>query len=199
MGRLLLSPTTHFSRPMDVYDFDNTLYRGDSTVDFTLHCLWRYQRTLPTLPATALAAIRWKRGRIAKTDFKDALYKYLVAVPDVEAEVARFWETHEARIAGPCSPREGDLVISASPEFLLRDVCARRGWRLMASPVDPRTGSVTGQNCSGDEKVRRFRAAFPDAAVERFFSDSLNDAPMARLAEHAFLVKRGRLLDWPTP
>ena len=181
---------------MDIYDFDNTLYRGDSTVDFTLHCLWRYQRTLTTLPATARAALRWKRGVIAKTDFKDALYKYLAAVPDIEGEVARFWETHEARIGGPCNPREGDLIISASPEFLLKDVCARRGWQLMASPVDPHTGCVTGQNCSGDEKVRRFRKVFSDAEIDAFYSDSFSDAPMANIASSAFLVDDDILIPW---
>jgi len=188
---------------MDVYDFDNTLYQGDSTAHFTLHCLWRYQRTLTTLPGTAAAVLRWKRGIITKTDFKDTLYRYLLYVPNIEEEVARFWQTHEQRIIaldgpnGPCSPREGDLIISASPEFLLHDVCAKRGWELMASPVDPHTGHVTGPNCSGEEKVSRFRAAYPDATVERFFSDSLNDTPMARLAEQPFLVKHGQLSPWP--
>ena len=183
---------------MDVYDFDKTLYRGDSTADFTLHCLWYYQRTLTTLPGTAAAVIRWKRGQITKTDFKDTLYRYLPLVPDIEAEVARFWSSHEARIGGPCNPQPGDLVISASPEFLLRDVCAKRGWQLLASPVNSQTGRVTGQNCSGEEKVRRFREAYPDASVERFFSDSRNDTPMARLADQAFLVDvfKGTVRPW---
>ena len=173
---------------MDVYDFDKTLYRGDSTAHFTLHCLWLYQRTLTTLPQTAAAALRWKRGLITKTDFKDALYRYLPFVPDVAAEVERFWKTHEAGIGGPCTPRPGDLIISASPDFLLRGVCEKRGWQLLASPVDPQTGHVTGPNCSGAEKVRRFREAFPDATVERFYSDSHNDTPMASIADEAFLV-----------
>lgn len=183
---------------MDVYDFDKTLYRGDSTADFTLHCLWYYQRTLTTLPGTAAAVIRWKRGQITKTDFKDALYRYLPFVPDIAAEVARFWSSHEARIGGPCDPQPGDLVISASPEFLLRDVCARRGWQLLASPVDPQTGRVMGPNCSGEEKVRRFREAYPEASVGRFFSDSRNDTPMARLADQAFFVDvfKGTVRPW---
>ena len=184
---------------MDVYDFDKTLYHGDSTAHFTLHCLWRYQRTLLTLPGTAAAVAKWKRGIITKTDFKDALYRYLPYIPDIEEEVARFWELHEDGIGGPCNPKAGDLVISASPQFLLRDVCARRRWLLMASPVDPHTGHVLGPNCSGEEKVRRFRAAFPNATIEHFYSDSLNDTPMAMQAEEAYLVniRKGTLTPWP--
>ena len=185
---------------MDVYDFDKTICRGDSTARFTLHCLWRYQRALLTLPGTAATFARWKRGAATKTDFKDALYRYLPCIPDIEAEVARFWEKNERDIGGPCTPQPGDLVISASPEFLLRDVCARHGWALLASPVDPRTGHVLGPNCSGAEKVRRFREAYPDATIENFYSDSLNDTPLAELAEHAYLVNipKGTLTPWPT-
>ena len=184
---------------MDVYDFDNTLYRGDSTVGFTLHCAWFFQRTLPTFPKTALAAVRLGLGRADKTAFKSTLYRFIPHVPDIEGEVTRFWSTHEHRIGGPCSPQEGDLVISASSEFLLRDVCAKRGWRLIASQVDPQTGACLGPNCSGDEKVRRFHEAYPDATVERFFSDSLNDTPLACIAQEAYLVdiRKGTLTPWP--
>ena len=55
----------------------------------------------------------------------------------------------------------------------------------------------TGKNCDGAEKVRAFEAAFPGARVERFYSDSLHDTPMAMRAETAFLVKGERLEPWP--
>ena len=188
-----------YNNRMDVYDFDNTLYRGDSTVGFTLHCAWLFQRTLPTFPKTALAAIRLGIGSADKTEFKSTLYRFLPYIPDIESEVARFWSTHEHRICGPCEPKEGDLVISASAEFVLNDICTQRGWNLIASQVDPHTGTCLGLNCSGAEKVRRLREAYQDVAVERFFSDSLNDTPLARIAQEAYLVNiwKGTLTPWP--
>ena len=102
-------------------------------------------------------------------------------------------------MASSCSPAPGDLVISASPDFLLREVCERRGLALIASRVDPSTGIYEGRNCNGQEKVARFRELYPDTPVHRFFSDSLGDTPMARLAEEAWLVDigRGTLAPWP--
>jgi hypothetical protein len=133
---------------------------------------------------------------IDKTRFKRSLYRFLRLVPDVEREVERFWSARERLIAGPCSPKPGDLVISAGPEFLMRGVCAARGLELIGSQVDPHTGRVLGPNCSGAEKVTRFRAVYPDATIDRFYSDSHNDDPLAALAHEAWFVRDGKLIAW---
>ena len=158
----------------------------------------RYPRVALTLPRTGIAAVAcFGAHDIDKTRFKGVLYRFLNAIPDVENEVEQFWQSHEKRISGPCNPQPGDLVISASPDFLLRDVCERRGLELIASQVDPHTGRTLGRNCSNDEKVVRFRKQFPDAEIDNFYSDSRNDDPLASMARHAFLVKDGALQPWP--
>ena len=177
---------------MDVYDFDGTLYQGDSTRDFLFWCLRRYPRIAVTLPRSGAFAVACYRFRLVeKTRFKAALYRFLTFVPDIEREVERFWVS--------CSPNPGDLVISAGPEFLLRGVCEQRGLELVASRVDPHTGRVLGPNCSNAEKVVRFRQQFGDMPIERFYSDSRNDDPLAKIAREAFLVdaSRGFMQPWP--
>ena len=182
---------------MDVYDFDGTLYWGDSTADFLKWCVKRHPRIVRTLPRTGIAAAACLGLHVIdKTQFKGALYRFLPLVPDIETEVKRFWQMHEHRITGPCAPQPGDLVISASPEFLLRDVCAKRGLSLIASQVDPHTGYTLGPNCSNAEKISRFRELFPNERIKRFYSDSHNDDPLAELAEEAFMVKDGKLIPW---
>ena len=65
---------------MDVYDFDGTLYRGDSTADFVRWCARRYPRVVTTLPITALAAGACLGVHVIdKTRFKAALYRFLEA------------------------------------------------------------------------------------------------------------------------
>ena len=185
---------------MDVYDFDGTLYRGDSTRDFLTWCARRYPGVVLTLPRSGVAAAACLGlHAIDKTRFKRVLYRFLRRVPDVEREVERFWTAHEQLIGGPCSPTRGDLVISAGPEFLLRGVCAARGLELVASQVDPHTGAVLGPNCSGAEKVVRFRERYGNEPIEHFYSDSHNDDPLAELAQEAWLVDipRNCIQPWP--
>lgn len=89
-----------------------------------------------------------------------------------------------------------DLVISASPEFLIGEVCRRLGIAWIASPVNPATGKLEGPNCRGEEKVRRFQEEYPEAEIECFYSDSPSDIFMAREAQKAFLVKKDRIQEW---
>lgn len=186
--------------PMDVYDFDGTLYRGDSTRDFILWCARRHPRAALTLPRAGVATVAcFGLHLIDKTAFKSALYRFLKFVPDIERELALFWQAHEKNIGGPCHAKPGDLVISASAEFLLGGMCEKRGLALIASQVDMHTGEILGPNCSNEEKVRRFRERYPGATVDRFYSDSLNDAPMAALAREAYMVDipRNTVAPWP--
>lgn len=183
---------------MNVYDFDGTLYRGNSTTDFFLRSLRRRPALLRFAPKQLAALCLFLLGRIDKTEAKQRFYCFLSAL-DAEAEVAQFWQTHEKKLFAwyPPLQRADDLVISASPEFLLRPICEKMGiTALLASLVDPKTGQYSGKNCSGKEKVRRFREAYGDAAAEAFYSDSLHDTPMAELAENAYLIRDGKPVPW---
>ncbi len=184
---------------MNTYDFDKTIYNGDSTVDFFKYCLKRHPGIWPKLPRIGWNGLKFVTGRMEKTAFKEVFYTFLTAVPDIDGEVARFWELHEERLFPYylAQKQATDVIISASPEFLLQPICGKLGVTVMASRVDKHTGKYTGENCWGSEKVLRFRAVYPEAQVEEFYSDSLSDLPMALEAQRAFLVKKdGSLVDW---
>ena len=90
-----------------------------------------------------------------------------------------------------------DVVISASAVDIVRPCCEKLGIKyIMGSPVDMRTGAYSGPNCHGEEKIMRFRAAFPGAEIEEFYSDSHSDDPMARIAKKSFMVKGETLTEW---
>ena len=89
-----------------------------------------------------------------------------------------------------------DLVISASPEFLLKPLEETLHITVIASRVSPIDGKTTGENCYHAEKVRRFREQYPDGTIEEFYSDSYSDEPLALLAEKAYIVDGETLIDW---
>ena len=123
----------------------------------------------------------------------------MAALPEIEAMAEAFWDMHEKDILPwyRAQRRADDVIISASPEFLLLPICRRLGIGcLMASRVDPATGRYTGVNCHGKEKVRRFREKFPRGQIDHFYSDSRSDAPLASIAREAFLVKGEKLQVW---
>ena len=38
---------------------------------------------------------------------------------------------------------------------------------------------------------------YPDAVIDNFYSDSFADAPLAEIAQKAFMVKKDQILPWP--
>jgi phosphatidylglycerophosphatase C len=138
-----------------------------------------------------------RRG--TKTQMKEQFYCYFCAVPDILAETSAFWQHYAPRLIQDWylnRRQPDDVIISASPEFLLVPVCRQLGVHLIASQVDPSTGQYQGLNCHGREKVRRFYEQFPDGEIECFYSDSYSDSPLAELARESFLVKGASLTPW---
>lgn len=184
---------------MNAYDFDKTIYDGDSTADFYLFSLKRHPKILllsPSLLASVTRYYAFKRG--TKTQFKEVMYRFL-RYCDTERDVKDFWDKNQAKIKRFYleQQKKDDVIISASPEFLLQPICKRLGIsHLIASRVDPETGIYSGENCHGKEKVRRFRELFPDAQIEEFYSDSHSDDPLAEIAQKAFIVKGEQLSEW---
>lgn len=183
---------------MNVFDFDGTLYRGDSTWDFFWFCLKRRPSVVRVFPIQIWGTVSYLLGGSDKTRWKERFYSFLRCINDIDAMTEEFWKQNIKKMdEGIISlAKPGDLVISASPEFLLRHPCGRFGFRLIASRVDQATGITTGENCHGQEKVSRFRGEYPHEIVECFYSDSQSDLPMASLAQHAYIVSKGTLSDW---
>lgn len=186
---------------MNVYDFDDTIYHGDSSVDFMLFCLKRHPRLVFYLPFFIFVAVLHKMGRVDKETLKGSFFSFLRLIQHPETEVALFWGQNTCNIASwyLSQKRDDDLVISASPHFLLSPVAERFRFRLIASDVDIRTGTFLGKNCKGAEKVNRFRAMFGhQATIQNFYSDSLSDTPLADIAEKAYWVRKNEIISWPS-
>lgn len=187
---------------MNIYDFDKTVYNGDSTVDFYKFCLKKYPKTRSSVIKTGWYFFMMMLRVYSKTQCKEKFYmSFLPRIPDMEKALEDFWAAHEKNMKKwyvDDKRRPDDIIISASPEFLLRPMCERLGVALLASRVDSATGAYTGRNCRGEEKVRRLREYMPEALeqMEQFYSDSIADTPLARLAQEAYMVKGDELLMW---
>ena len=179
---------------MNIYDFDGTIHKGDSSVAFYLYCLRKRPYIALLLPVQAAAALLHVLGIIDVTAMKRVFYLYFRLI-DAESLLAPFWENDRRNIQSWFADARcgNDVLISASPEFMLAPICRELGiGTLIASRVDPRTGRYTGKNCSGQEKVLRFRELFPDTQPENSYYDRDSDLPVSRLALHGFRIVDGR-------
>ena len=179
------------------YDFDHTIYRGDSTIDFYKFCLKSNPKILLAFPYTLWALFLFIIGIYSKTLFKEVFYRFLTYVTNVDETVEGFWHLHKSKIANwYLEQKADDIIISASPDFLLRPMCNSLGVTLIASIVGNKNGKYDGENCEGEEKVRRFREEIPDCQINRFYSDSLKDTPLSLLAQESYIVSGENCIPW---
>ena len=184
---------------MNVYDFDKTIYDGDSTLDFYLFALKRKPGLIKYLPIQILGFIKYLFGISTKLEFKEKFYYFLNGIDDTDNLIEVFWDEKQSKIKDWYlnSKKDSDLIISASPVFLLEPICKRVEIKhLIASEVNKKTGICEGENCYGEEKVVRLKREFKDATISEFYSDSLSDAPLALLADKRFIVSGTNIVEW---
>lgn len=183
---------------MNVYDFDGTIYNGDSTVDFYIYAFKHNLSLLRFVPKQLTGFILYMLKRIDKTRLKEYFFSFLTAI-NVEELVEDFWDKNQIRIYDWYLEQQkpDDIIISASPEFLLKPICKRLNINyLIASKVNANTGQFTDKNCHGSEKVRRLKAEYSITHIDEFYSDTHSDIPLAKIADKAFLVKKGQIKIW---
>lgn len=183
---------------MNVYDFDKTIYSGDSTINFYKYCVRNKPSVLKYLPIQIMAFFMYFIKIYDKTTMKEKFYTFLQGIDDIDLMVETFWEKNMSKIKSFYleQKKDDDVIISASPEFLLKYPCKELNINLLASRVDKKSGAYDGLNCYGKEKVLRFMEIYKDCVIENFYSDSLSDTPLAEISEKAYIVKGNKISDW---
>lgn len=185
---------------IDVYDFDGTIYDGDSTVDFYFYCLRRKPSLLRHLPRLLLAGVqKLVIPSFDLTAFKSVFFRFVCDI-DAKTFAAEFWAQEKTlqKIGFwfRMTPRDLPLVIaSASPEFMLAPIAEKLDVAtLIGTRVDLMTGKIIGRNCKSSEKIERLHALYGDFSVRSMYTDDTKaDGPLLELADEKYLVTRGEV------
>ena len=181
---------------MNVYDFDETIYDGESSVEFILYYAKTDPKIIKFLPAVFKVFLQYEREKIT---FDDFLNKYAVQLTeyfkensvDFDKLVAKFWDKrmHKIKPFYKEIQKEDDVIITASPEFMMREICSRLGIKhLISTDFDIKTGEIH-KACFREGKIDCFREVFLNAEIDDFYTDSLNDRFLFPLAKRVFMVK----------
>ena len=109
---------------MNIYDFDKTIYDGDSSVDFFKHCLKKNKKCLLILPKFFIYIFLYLIKVVNKEKLKSAYFSFIKYFDNVNDQVYEFWEKNDYKIKKFFikKVRKGDIIVSASPEFLLKPI-----------------------------------------------------------------------------
>ena len=184
---------------MNVYDFDNTLYKGESTVDFAFFMMQHNPKIYTWIPTIFWNLLMYKLCLTEKEQMQRILNEFLKVLIqddyDITEMAQAFWRKNENRLnmALIRRIRPEDVILTASPDFMMNVIGKRLGTgHILCSKVDIPTKTILYLNY-GTNKVRYFRRLYHDTPVSRFFTDSYNDQAMMDLAQRVYLVSNGRV------
>lgn len=183
----------------NLYDFDKTIYDGDSSKDFILFCFKKNKYLFKNIFKFSLNFIKYLIKKITITEFKESVFSFLKDIKDIDQLVSEFWVIHEKNIKKFYLEQktDKDIIISASPEFLLKPIAKKLKVNdLIASDVDKYTGKFKRPNSRGNEKVKLLYQKYPKAIVEVMYSDSMHDKPLLDIAKKSYVVIGNKIIDY---
>ena len=175
---------------MTGYDFDKTIYDGDCFIDFYKYCLIKRPYLILYIPFQILLGIF---TFFYRQYLKQFFASYLIFVYKKDDLIEKFWNKNMSKIKDWYfrQKKDDDIIISASPYFLLKPICNRIGLKnLIATDMDINTGIIKGKNCYGEQKVYAFKEKYPNIKLDAFYSDSKSDLYMIAISQHGYIITK---------
>jgi len=181
---------------VSIYDFDGTVYKGDSSKDYCIYCMIKNPLKIFIALVFITIYVLYLLRIVEKELAKSWLFR---CMDDSEKTVEEFWRlkrkkiisTVESMIREDNNKGEKVLIITASPQFLIngfvKEVCPYVN--VIGTLTKPQAPWVLkSQNCFGDEKVLRFLKwkdqylrQHNTLIVSKIVSDSVHDLPLYQL------------------
>ncbi len=185
---------------MNVFDFDNTIYDGESFVDLFKMMLKKDPSLLHHAPKLAYCILRYKVGRLdmqgVYEKYSPVFEQYVAKMPyDFNELAVEFWDKHFCNIKPIFKEllKEDDAVISASPNVIIAEACRRLGVKnYVGSDIDSQSGEIRFM-CFGKNKIEAFNKAYPNERIECFYTDSIHDKPLMDISDKVFMVKGSKI------
>ena len=184
---------------MNIYDFDNTIYNGDTNKDILLYSFTKHPfKVIKALKETKKLERDYKRGLITFERVKEAMLSFLFEIDDLDGYIEKFVSSHMKNIKPWYLSRKNDydIVISASYELWIIPFCKKLGIRYVLATKTDKEGHIIGKNCKGEEKVKRLASTIPNAQIVTSYSDSESDLPILNLAKTAYVVEGNKLIPY---
>lgn len=174
------------------YDFDKTIYKGDSSTDFFFYMIFSRPYLLLFIPYFLIVFALYGMKILKKKKFKECVFFFVPLYSNIDKIVDKFWAKNANKLMKWYPPQkqdENDVIVSASLLFIIKPVLEMLNIKnYIATNYNVKTGKIYGENCYGEAKVNEFKRVYPKAKLEAFYSDSLSDLPMMKLAKKAYLV-----------
>ena len=197
---------------LSVYDFDKTIYNGETLNDFYRFYLIKKPWKIYTVIFQLWYFLLYVLKIINLEKLKENFLRFLDGenTGELKKLIREFWEKTESKINLWVkdeilkNKKETEILvaISASPTFLIIDRLRLMGFDVVIGTdflfeSTKFHSHITSKNCKNYEKVKRLDKWAEDNNIQydivNFYSDSIADKPLFDLSENKYWIKKGIL------
>lgn len=185
---------------MNAYDFDNTIYDGESIVDFFLFCLKKDLKLLRYLPIIMIYLIRYKLNIVSVEKIANVIEKFSVSFfknsdLDYKTLVEQFWKKNIKKLKPEFlnKLKKDDLIITGCPEFLIDYIKPKLKTKNIIATIFNFETKKLEFLCLGENKVKIYKEKYNNKRIDKFYTDSLLDVPFMKLSNEAYIVRKNKV------
>jgi len=183
---------------MNVYDFDNTIYDGESSLDFFYFYFKKEKGIIQYVPLIGYTLILYKLNLLPLEKLYELASKLSIAILQNKEKarklVEEFWCMHEHKLKPQFLEKikKEDIIITASPSILIDGIKEKLNTKnIITTEINLETGAFEFI-CYGKNKVQKWKEKYPNTTIDEFYTDSLSDKPLMEQAKKVYLIKRGK-------
>ena len=181
---------------MKVFDFDNTLYDGESLVDFfEFLCdkkeeLKKYKRLVKftlKLYEMNLLPMSFLRKQFEKHK-KDINY----STDNIDKYINEFWDSHKQKLNYDLINKinKEDLIITATIDVLLKPIRKElKTENIISSIANIETKNIDFI-CYKENKVLKYKELYKDQLIDELYTDSYADKPLMEISKKVILIDK---------
>ena len=184
---------------MNIYDFDGTIYDGDSCKDIILYGLKTHpMKTIKALKKANKLNHDYKKELIPFERVKETMLSFIFEIDNYQEFINDFVNSHMNKIKPWYSERktDNDVILSASYELWLNVFAQKLGIKYVIGTKVDDDGKIIGKNCKSEEKISRFRSLYPKASIDSSYSDSKADEPILQIANNGYVVEGNDIIPY---
>ena len=184
---------------MRVYDFDNTIYNGESVVDFFMFLLKKEKKLFVFLPIVSYIAVLYKTGKLDIDKIYQLADRFSGIVKKhqdiADKYIEEFWKDNVKNLKKDflsyISPN--DIIITAYHNILIQKILTFITTKNIICTDYKIENEKLNFLCLGKNKVDALKKQYPDITIDEFYTDSLNDMPLIDISKTAYLVAGNKM------
>ena len=207
-----------------IFDIDYTITRKETLMEFFKYLVSKDIKNIKFLPRALYSGLMYSIKVYDERRVKECFLKFIDNID--EKDLAKLTKSfYDERLSSILYKDAVDMIkklknegymvilISASPEFYIKEFYAIKEVDLIIGTKFAFEGGkfvrkMDGNNCKGEEKVKRLNEVLKEKNIKAdfknsyMFSDSLSDKPLLDLVGNAYLInykknnKNYKILNW---